>query len=260
MTTSLPDLDTRLLARIEAADAAFHRARLGADAVTEHGDLTVIHGPEDPATGEPRVLGLSPKTAGDLAPALDSLGDSAASARVEILPGSLDAATASTLAEHGFRHTGFTALHYGVPDPSALQPNPGVEVTAVEADWAFREFIEVYQQGWDIPAGDHQSTDDLAHWRSIEGIELCLGRLYGTAVAAGWLHVDGETASLADAASTHVLRRQGGHTAVLHHRLVRAQEAGCKLVVAWSQFGDPAHRNLARAGLRLAATKAIWQR
>lgn len=252
----LPQADGRLLRKIETAEVQTLCAILGDEAGSTIGKLTVVHRAGDPIGDRPRLFGLNPRCLTDLEPALESLGDSKSKCRVEILPGNLNTPVADALAAHGFRQTEFVAMMHGRTTDSAIQPNSGVEVKTVDSDPLFREFVESLQLGWDIPEADRRPADAVGHWR--DGGDLFVTRLHGTPVSAGFLHIHETTAYLGHTASQHVLRRQGGHLALLDHRLKLAAERGCTAVYGQVPFDSPAHRNLTRAGLHIAATKATW--
>jgi hypothetical protein len=63
---------------------------------------------------------------------------------------------------------------------------------------------------------------------------------------------------LADAATLPAFRGQGCQTILLHHRVVEAARQGCELLTSFVEFGSASHRNVERAGLRVAYTKALW--
>lgn len=59
-------------------------------------------------------------------------------------------------------------------------------------------------------------------------------------------------------ASTRVkFRRRGVQTALLHHRLRAAHDAGCDLATALTELGSDSQRNMERVGFRLAYTKVL---
>ena len=256
MSEKLPHPDGLVLRRIEAAEIQTLVDILGDDSRSAFGKITVVHRADDPIGCAPRVFGLTPRSVNDLDAALASLGDALKACRIEILPGNLNRPVAAALAAHGFRQTEFVTMMYGNASRSTIQPNPGVEVIAVDSDSLFREFVESLQLGWDIPEENRRPAETLQYWR--ERGDLFVARLNGTPVSASFLHQHDSTAYLGHTASQHVLRRQGGHLALLDRRIHLAAERGCTAVYGQVPFDSPAHRNLARAGLEVAATKATW--
>ncbi|MEP7358959.1 MAG: GNAT family N-acetyltransferase, partial [Anaerolineales bacterium] len=74
----------------------------------------------------------------------------------------------------------------------------------------------------------------------------------------GILFVKDGTGLMADAAAMPAFRGKGCHGALIRQRLVVAAERGCDLLTSFVEFGSASHRNLERAGLRVAYTKAMW--
>jgi GNAT superfamily N-acetyltransferase len=64
-------------------------------------------------------------------------------------------------------------------------------------------------------------------------------------------------AALFGASTLPQFRRRGVQTALLSARLAHAASAGCDLAVIHARPGTPSERNIARAGFRLAYTKAV---
>lgn len=256
----IPDL--KLLRRARKAEVASLAALLGSDAIREFGKLVLVHAPGTSIGDTPRLLGAARGTRDAIPEALDTLdADARAGCRIEVAPGDLDASLAETLDELGFRQTDFRAVLYGNPSDAsardtAMPDNDGLDIAVVDSDGTLAEFVQIHHEGWDIPEAHRAEPSAFAHWRDVA--ELFVSRLHGTSVGAAVLHRVDAIAHFGPSASTHVLRRQGGHIGLIRRRLVRAAELGCDLVFAHAPFDSPAHRNLQNAGLSLAATQAVW--
>lgn len=83
--------------------------------------------------------------------------------------------------------------------------------------------------------------------------------LEGRPAAAALLTVSDGIAYLAMAATLPDFRGRGCQRALIGARLAAAAAAGCELVVATAEFGSTSQRNLERAGVRIAYTKAVWR-
>jgi hypothetical protein len=55
------------------------------------------------------------------------------------------------------------------------------------------------------------------------------------------------------------MRGRGCQSALLSRRIADAAAAGCDSVASLAEFGSGSHRNLERAGLRVAFTQAVWR-
>lgn len=78
--------------------------------------------------------------------------------------------------------------------------------------------------------------------------------------AAGMFVRDHGVAGLYGAGTLPEFRNRGIQTALLHHRLGLAADAGCQYAVIVTMPGTASERNVVRAGFRLAYTKAAFQR
>lgn len=78
--------------------------------------------------------------------------------------------------------------------------------------------------------------------------------------AAGMYVREHGVAGLYGAGTLPEFRNRGIQTALLHHRLRMAAEAGCEHAVIVTLPGTASERNVVRTGFRLAYTKAAFQR
>lgn len=81
-----------------------------------------------------------------------------------------------------------------------------------------------------------------------------------TPAGVGLLYLQDRIGLLADATTLPEYRGKGCHAALIDHRVARAAERGCDLLTSFVEFGSASHRNLEKAGLRVAYTKAMWWR
>ena len=92
------------------------------------------------------------------------------------------------------------------------------------------------------------------------GWRLYIATVDGTPAAFAALFVRDGVGSLAGAATVPALRGRGCQTALLHRRIADADDDGCDLIASQATPGSVSQRNMERAGLRIAYTKAIWSR
>lgn len=74
------------------------------------------------------------------------------------------------------------------------------------------------------------------------------------------MDVEGDLATLWGAAVLPDFRRRGVQTALVQHRLHHAARAGATLVTVEASAGGPTHRNAARRGFEMIATRAVVTR
>ena len=137
----------------------------------------------------------------------------------------------------------------GSPDGMTIEP----------AD--IEEFASVYVQGLQYAAARAATmTASVLVLSSVLGVHLFRARSGGTTIGVGLLHVCGRTAYLAAASTLAEARGRGAQLALISRRAELAAELGCDLVVGHAAFGSSSQRNLERAGLQMAYTKALWAR
>ena len=118
-------------------------------------------------------------------------------------------------------------------------------------------FAEIHLRGHEVPPG--ADPRPIERWAAVDGWRLYLASVGGELAAAAALTVHDELAYLANASTVPAFRRRGCQTALIARRLQDARAAGATLVTSQAAFASPSHRNLARAGLRVAYTKAVWR-
>ena len=79
----------------------------------------------------------------------------------------------------------------------------------------------------------------------------------GEPAGGGGLYVHQGVAELGGASTRPAFRRMGVQTALLRARLTAAQEMGCEFAIVMTTPGSNSQRNIQRAGLRLAYTRAV---
>jgi hypothetical protein len=163
---------------------------------------------------------------------------------------------ADALAREGARQVDFHSFLYGPVTP--LPPAPtalGVTVEPVGRA-EFDLFLETLLGGIGVSGADrrlHAHWPDLDHWR------LYLARVDGTPAGAAVLRVSDGVGLLANASTLPAFRGRGAQAALVARRTADAAAEGCELMASCAVFGSASHRNLERAGLRVAFTKAVWR-
>lgn len=175
--------------------------------------------------------------------------------RVDVAPAQAGPALFDALSGQGLRQTGFYTGLYAEPATAITGPVAGVRVEAAEP----AEFARVYVAGFEFPR-----QRQAAMGRSVEVLAsqpgCCLFRARtGTATdGVGLLFLSGGTGYLATAATLPDRRGKGVQTALVHHRIAVAVQAGADLVAGHAAPGSGSQRTMERCGLRVAYTKAIW--
>lgn len=145
-------------------------------------------------------------------------------------------------------------------------PNPGIEIVEVGVDAARAAAAadvmaeELLSTGADRTTSDEFMTADFAAGATTQLLAL----LDGQPVGCGSLTVVGTAAErtgwLGAAATIPSARGRGVQTALVHHRLRLAVEAGCHIVGATASVGSTSSRVLARCGLSLVQEQWVVRR
>lgn len=87
-----------------------------------------------------------------------------------------------------------------------------------------------------------------------------IAEINGVPVGAGCLAIINTTATFFGTSTLDSFRRRGVQTALLHHRLRIAREAGCDLVRVIARPGSNSQRNIERFGFRMADIRVRFAR
>ncbi|WP_277584896.1 GNAT family N-acetyltransferase [Psychrobacillus antarcticus] len=178
--------------------------------------------------------------------------------RVEITPPNSSEVLFRKLAELGFYQSGFHASFIGeVEDLKASIP-PSVEIRSLKKD-EFDLFASIYVAAFGLPAfiqdGIKQNNEVLFE---VPGWEFFVAYKQEVPVGIAVLYVQGELATLAAAATLPAYRNMGVQSELLQKRVEIAMKKGVRHLTSEAAYGSGSHRNMERAGLKLAYTKAIW--
>jgi ribosomal protein S18 acetylase RimI-like enzyme len=261
--TRLPLLTEALVRRLEGVGVDFTAAWLESlrDASPELG-LEVVRFGAAVAAACPtrpeldfmnRVEGLWPEDEGRVREVAAFYRERGLRPWFEVVPADGFERLAARLSDAGAAQIGFHAMLYGAPE---LRPEPsGVQVRRVGLEEGGL-FAEVLLDGHGAPASDRPA---IPPWADSESRRLYLAEVGGEPAAAAVLTLEDGIGYLANASTRPDFRRRGCQAALLARRIADAAGAGCELVCAQTAFASASQRNVERAGLRVAYTKAVWR-
>jgi hypothetical protein len=208
-----------------------------------------------------RVLGLSPADESQLEPIVNFFRDRELAFRFEIIPGRLNWSLATRLHQLGFCQGSFSAAMYGPPQPDTMPPTAPARVREIKLE-ELELFLDLYQDGFGLERLSQRDKDIVGLWlkRDADYLRCYLATVAGKPAGVAILYLKDGLGLLADAATLPAFRGQGCQTVLLYHRVVEAARQGCELLTSFVEFGSASHRNVERAGLRVAYTKALWWR
>ena len=267
----LPPMTRQLAQRIEQNDIDYSRSRLQGMQqaqgnplhieIKRYGNLNafMIVGWPDFWYGN-KVLGLEPSGEIYLSEIIDLFAEHKLNFRFEIMPGNLNSSLASRLHKLRFGQMGFNTAVYGQPSLSDnTSPNRQIKVREVQPN-EIDLFLDLYQDGFELPRLKNNEKEAVLSWlgRAKSRLYLCIAHVDDVPAGVGILYMENRIGLLADATTLPDFRGRGFHTAMIHHRIAQAEKRGCDLLTSFVEFGSTSHRNLERAGLRVAYTKSMW--
>jgi ribosomal protein S18 acetylase RimI-like enzyme len=201
-----------------------------------------------------RVYGLWPEEADRVREIARFYRDSGVRGWLELAPSARFERLAAGLTDAGAAQVGFHAMLTGPAAPSA-QPQVHVE----QADDP-ELFADVILRGHGVPVGARvRDRGSVARWKDLETWRLYLARIDGQAAGAALLTLDGDFGYLANASTLPEFRNRGVQAALIAARMADAAAARADSVASQAEFGSASQRNLERAGLCVAYTKAVWR-
>jgi len=159
----------------------------------------------------------------------------------------------------GLNQEGFHTVLYGLPhfEPSLAAEH--ITIQKIETEEQFELFAGVHCVASGLSLADkHHFASNNRGLLHRKGWHLYLAYWRDTPAAVAMLHQFEHIASLTLAATLPDYRGKGLHSALIKHRLQAAHELKCTHVTAQASFGSTSQRNMERAGMKLAWTRAIW--
>ncbi|MFJ7972067.1 GNAT family N-acetyltransferase [Psychrobacillus sp. NPDC096389] len=181
--------------------------------------------------------------------------------RIEIIPTNSSKSLFRALTERGFYQSGFHASFIGeAMKINEQSPPPEIEIVPLKKD-EFDLFASIYVQGFGLPSfiqnGIKQNNEVLF---DVPGWEFYVAYVKNIPVGVAVLYIQNEIATLAAATTLPEYRGKGVQTTLIQKRIQVAIEKGAKHIMSEAAFGSASHRNMERAGLKLAYTKALWDK
>lgn len=179
--------------------------------------------------------------------------------RVEIAPPNSSEALFRKLAEQGLYQSGFHASFIGeVKSLENQRMQHSLEIRPLQKD-EFDLFASIYVTAFGLSSfiqdGIKQNNEVLFE---VPGWEFYIAYKLDVPVGIAVLYVQGEFATLAAAATLPGYRNTGVQSVLLQKRVEMAIKKGVRYITSEAAYGSGSHRNMERAGLKLAYTKALW--
>lgn len=213
-----------------------------------------------------RVLGFGDADAEFLEDIVQFYRERRMACRIDINPYDADQTLYALLAASGLHPFRFHSHLYGVPPTCPSPKESGAPITAREIRseerriWA-NVWFRGYAEALGVPmAVAEQIADATSLLCGQPGWKLYLAFAEGLPSAAGALYVQAQVASLLVVGTLPEFRRRGCQMALHQARMAEAARQGCDLIVAQAGLDTTSQRNMERAGMRIAYTRAFWLR
>ncbi|SHF70339.1 GNAT family protein [Ornithinibacillus halophilus] len=227
--------------------------------VQHFGEATAFSATGIPGPSFNTVKGL---TGGDihyLDSILEFYDDKGITPRFDLVPGIATEELFPRLHENGYYQNGFHASLYGAVGGLQRLSN---EITIREMDLDdFDTFADIYVKGFQMP--DFLKEAVANNNRVLHGNDswkFYLASINDTPAGLAVLYKHESAFVLAASATLTQYRNKGIHQALIQRRISDAKENDVKLVIGQAAFGSSSQKNMERAGLKIAYTKATWEK
>ncbi|WP_411334798.1 GNAT family N-acetyltransferase [Metabacillus indicus] len=180
------------------------------------------------------------------------------SPRFEVTPAQSSPELFRSLSARGFSQSGFHTVLYGEAKILSTRPVSEISVRPLEAS-EFDLFGEIYTKGFGMPEFLKQpvAQNNLV-LHGHEDWRFYLASMDGKAAGIGVLFMKKRIGTMAASAVLPEFRNRGVHRALLDARIDEAKQHGCSIIAGQASFGSGSQRNMERAGMKIAYTKALW--
>lgn len=173
----------------------------------------------------------------------------------EITPAKATPELLKLLSEQGFMPGGFQASFYAVPEAASMNLPAHIRIRRLERD-EMTTYARIHCLGFGMnESGIEPIAANNAVLQGRPGWHFYMGLADEIPAAAGVMYVENGTASLTFAATLPEYRSRGLQYALVRRRMQEAAMNGCQLVVSQAAYLSPSHRNMERAGMKLAYTR-----
>lgn len=206
-----------------------------------------------------RVMGAGEDTVEVLDEIIEWYRSNRNACRFDVVPGIATPRLMAALTRRGFHHSSFYGAFY---TEATFEQNytPPIDVVIERIPSGDRILMaDIYAAGFNLPAKSQPVMKD-----SLKALfDSPTTRFYGAQindklVAIGLLFMSDSVGYLASTTTLPQYRNRGCQMALIHQRISEAALEQCSMIVAHANFGSASQRNLEKAGLRMAYTKAIW--
>ncbi|KAB8138152.1 GNAT family N-acetyltransferase [Gracilibacillus oryzae] len=181
--------------------------------------------------------------------------------RFELTPANTSPELFTSLHQSGYYQVDFhTSLYKEIDNEMEKGDNSTISIQELR-EQEFDIFADVYTQGFHMPAFLKNSiAQNNQILYNSESWTFYLASINNEPAGIGVLFKQNNVANLAAAATLPAYRNKGIQSALIGMRIHQAFMENCKLITGQAKFGSVSQNNMERAGMRIAYTKAIWEK
>lgn len=230
--------------------------------IRKFGNATAFSVKHIPGPSFNTVKGISGEEIEYIDPILDFYNERGIPVRFEITPAHASPELFKNLSAKGYAQSGFhTALCGSLTDDFIMQSEASTFISIREFKQnEFDVFGDIYTKGFNMPSF---LKEHVAHNNKIlhnnEYWTFYIASFKGEPAGIGVLFQYNGVGTLAASATITELRNKGIHRALILKRLQQAKHFDCNIIAGQAAFGSVSQKNMERAGMKIAYTKAIWE-
>ncbi len=220
--------------------------------IKKFGNATAFSAKNIPGPSFNTIKGISVKEIEFIDCILDFYHKREVPARFEITPAHSSTDLFKSLSKKGYSQCGFHTVLCGSPSYDFIsnkKMDTSISIRELK-EHEFDIFGDLYIKGFNMPSfiKDHIAQNNKVlhrdkHWT------FYLASYQGESAGIG---------TLAASATIPKLRNKGIHSALILKRLHEVKRRHCHLIVGQASYGSISQKNMERAGMKIAYTKAIW--
>jgi len=232
--------------------------------IGKFGNATAFLAKNIPGPSYNTVKGLSGEEIEYIGPIIDFYNEREIPARFEITPAHFSPDLFASLSHKGYYQCGFHTALCGSLSTEFASITEVVDTSITIREFEEHEFEifgDIYTKSFAMPAF---LKDFVAQNNKVlhhnEYWTFYLASFKGEPAGIGVLYEHGGMATLAASGTIPQFRNKGIHRALILKRLQQAKQNNCHTLVGQATYGSVSQKNMERAGMKIAYTKAIWEK
>ena len=177
---------------------------------------------------------------------------------VELIPSPEDDTILETLARSGLYNCGSSIMLYRPIEEKIPISNPKIKIEHVPKENT-KVLADMHVAGFEFHGDDaEQEYTIVEQGYKNDNFHCFIAKTNSSPIGAGSLFVFDDIGVLFGGATIPKQRGKGGQKALLEHRINKAYELGCRVLISHTPIYSASQRNLERLGFHLASFRNRW--